>query len=77
MHAPRHTGVYPHTLYIRGNCSAAVLSERKMEGDTDSTGEVKGSCAFTKTAALEMKGLISLAVRLRTTGCRLAPGEMG
>lgn len=59
---------------VRGNCSPAVLSKSKMEGETDPAGKGRDSCAFANNAGLWVPGLILLAVRMRTTGPGLALG---
>lgn len=51
-----------------------MLSESKMEGETDPAGKSGVSCAFDNTVGLWVPGLISLAVRMRTTGPGLAVG---
>lgn len=49
-----------------------MLSENKMEGETDPAGKGRISFAFANNVGLWVPGLISLDVRTRTTGPRLA-----
>lgn len=46
-----------------------------MGGETDPAGKGRVSCAFANNVGLWVPGLISLAVRMRTTGSGLALGE--
>lgn len=46
-----------------------------MGGETDPAGKGRVSCAFANNVGLWVPGLISLAVRMRTTGPGLALGE--
>jgi len=48
-----------------------------MEGEMDPAGKDRGSCAFVNNVGLRVSGLISLAVRMRTTGPGLALGLEG
>ena len=45
-----------------------------MEGETDPAGKGRVSCAFANNVGLWVPGLISLAVKKRTTGPGLAQG---
>lgn len=48
-----------------------------MEGEANPAGTSRVSCAFANNAGLWVPGLISLAVRMRTTGPGLALGVEG
>lgn len=77
---PRPSSAHTHThtcrgwKAVRGNCSPGVLSESKMEGETDPAGKGRVSCAFANNVGLWVPGSISLAVTMRTTGPGLALG---
>lgn len=63
----------PHAYSGAENLSEGMYPRCvKMEGEPEPGGKSRASCAFANNVGLWVPGLISLAVRMRTTGLGLA-----